>query len=114
SRRAAGCHSFCNPHCLGSIYRKLQHNPQSRIGIGYSSFMAKSYLFHRTNINFATPCVVHKKMLFLMASVCAFFVSTKVVPVFHFASLQSKLSTSSLAQLAVGSRRFIHHHSVSL
>jgi len=69
--------------------------------------MAKSYFFHRTNKNSATPCVVHKKMLSLMASVCAFFASTKVVPVFHFAALQSKLSTSSLAQLAVGSRRYI-------
>ena len=69
--------------------------------------MAKSYLFHHTNKNSATPCVVHKKMLSLMASVCAFFASTKVVPVFYFAALQSKLSTSSLAQLAVGSRRYI-------
>jgi hypothetical protein len=69
--------------------------------------MAKSYFSHRTNKNSATPCVVHKKMLSLMASVCAFFASTKVVPVFHFAALQSKLSTSSLAQLAVGSRRYI-------
>ncbi len=69
--------------------------------------MAKSYLFHHTNKNSATPCVVHKKMLSLMASVCAFFASTKVVPVFHFATLQSKLYSPSLAQLAVGSRRYI-------
>ncbi len=87
-----------------SIYRKLQYHHQPHIGIVYSSLLAKSYLFQHTNKNFATPCVVHKKLLSLMASVCAFFVSTKVIPVFHFAALQSKLSTPSLAQLAVGSR----------
>jgi len=69
--------------------------------------MAKSYLPYPQTKTHATPCVVHKKMLSLMASVCAFFVFTKVVPVSHFAALQSKLSTSSLAQLAVGSRRSI-------
>lgn len=52
-------------------------------------------------------------MLSLRTSVGAFFTSTKVIPVYHCTALHSKLYSPSLAQLAVGSRRYIQYHVVN-
>lgn len=98
SLRATGCHGFCKPYCLSRIYRKLYYHSQSHIGIVYSFLMAKPYLFQRTNKNTRHP----------LCSSFSFFVNCQNLHS-YIGRLYKRLKphysqTSTLAQLAVGSR----------